>query len=702
MVRKIILSHKRAPGDVIVMTGLVRDIALAHPGKFRIGVDTSAMDVWRHNPYVDFSLRDERKRGGKGIEYIKLEYGRGIRDQNYKPAHFLSYFHLDFERQCNVRVPLMLPYPDLHLSETERTIPPVEGRYWVIISGGKSDFPIKVWEATKFQQVVDRLTGMGLGVVQVGGNDSGHWHPMLHNVLNLVGHTNLRDLIRLIYHADGVICGVTCLMHIAAALHRPCVVIAGGREAWWWEAYVRENHSLAPLQDKIKVPHQFLHTIGLLECCRHHGCWRNKVVPIRNDKSVCYQPVMLPGQPVARCMHMITSTHVMEAVMKYYTDKTLPPIQSLCEAPQISRPPDVVEVPVVQAAQAPSKQQALLSLFDVPNGEQKKDGQPHMATSTKMATRARIAIPPGTSPQEFLKRTTFRVNPQAGLEGRGPGHDPSLVAQAPGMPHPAVVPHDPAIFDHEDIGGGFTAFILFYGPDRYFDLHRRCLESFLATVPRDRIDLRVGSNELNAKSLAMIQGYVDQGVITKHYRHPGNDYKYPVMREMFHDQQHPIRTKWVLWFDDDSICDQTPAWLNVLVQKIIEHHRRDNAHMFGAPFVWTLQAGQKEWYESRPWHRSRPWRLHNGKPSPSGNKIIFCTGGFWALTHQAIVKCDIPDPGIAHNHGDVIIGEQLYQNGFRMKSFNARKQFVLTSSVKRRGVTTPVPGTHNTPRLVQV
>jgi hypothetical protein len=392
----------------------------------------------------------------------------------------------------------------------------------------------------------------------------------------------------------------------------------------------------------------------------------------------------------------------MEAVMKYYTDKTLPPIRSLTEGPTppVSQPPEVVEVPMTKPAPKPVTRAGLLSLFDTPT-DAGGNGKPCHEASTKAGARARIAIPPGQSPQEFLKNTTFRVNPKAKLEGR-PGHDPTLVAQAPGMPHPAVVPQDPKIFDHEDIGGKFTACMLFYGPDRFFDLHKRCLESFLVTTPRDRIDLRVGSNELNPKSLAMIQGYVDQGAITKHYRHLRNDLKYPVMREMFHDSQHPIQTKWVLWFDDDSICDRSPAWLNILTQQIIEHYHRANAHMFGAPFVWTLQTGQKQWYESRPWHRGKPWRLHNGKPSPSGNKIIFCAGGFWAVTHEAIVRCDIPDAGLGHNHGDVVIGEQLYQNGYRMKAFNARKQFVFTSSVPRRGVTTPVPGTRNQPKLVQV
>jgi len=712
-IRNIILSHNRAPGDTLVLTGLVRDIALTHPGRFRIAVDTSAMDFWRFNPHVDQELRQWAKRNPSSVEHVKIQYGRGIRDQNYEPLHFLPYFHKDFQTRCGVTVPLQFPYPDIHLSVEERTVSLMEGRYWCVISGGKSDFTAKVWDASKLQEVVHKLAAMGLGVVQLGSNDAGHWHPPMDGAINLVGHTNLRDMARLIHHADGIICGVTCGMHLAAALQRPCVCIAGGREAWWWEAYVRENKGLAPVQDKLTMPHQFLHTIGLLDCCKQHGCWKNKVVPLRNDKSVCYHPVTKPGQPVPLCMDMITVQHVMEAVMKYYQDGSLPPVRPAERDIPVPRrmPPAAVEVvpPKVSAEEtnvAPAMPQetkpSLLHLFDSPpngNGAAQAKKVPKTGGVKQASARAKIPVPAGMTPQEFLNKAKFKVNQNAKMEGR-PGNRSTQVATTPGMPHPAVVPQDPAVFDHPDVGGKFTICVLFYGPDRFFDLHQRCLNSIISTVPQGRLDLRVGSNELNKKSLAMIQGFVDQGIITKHYRHPENAWKYPVMREMFHDPSCPIQTKWVLWFDDDSICDRTPAWINILAQAIIQHHRLDNAHMFGAPFVWTLKDGQKAWFESRPWYHGKPWRLHNGKPAPNGNKIVFCTGGFWAITHEAIVNCDIPDSGIGHNGGDLTIGEQLYQGGYRMKSFNAKKQFVYTSSVPRRGITTPMPGTHKHHEMV--
>lgn len=332
--RKIILGHERAPGDITVMTALIRDIALTHPGRFQIGVSTSCMDLWKNNPYVtNLGPMGGGSRGKlgtkppKGVEYYKLTYGRGIRDQKYETVHFLNYFHRDFYNQAKVKVPLHYPWPDLHLSEQEKKTPLVNGRYWLFLSGGKSDFTAKVWDHRAWAATVGMLQDQGLQMVQTGAQHQGHWHPPIPNVLNLVGFGGLRELLQLIHHADGVICAVTFAMHAAAALQKPCVVIAGGREAWWWEAYVPENKGLGGEQvaSKIRVPHRYLHTIGLLDCCERHGCWKNKTVPLNGDKSICKYPIVRPGQATPKCLDMITPEMVTQACLSYYYDRTISP-----------------------------------------------------------------------------------------------------------------------------------------------------------------------------------------------------------------------------------------------------------------------------------------------------------------------------------------------------------------------------------------
>jgi hypothetical protein len=131
-------------------------------------------------------------------------------------------------------------------------------------------------------------------------------------VLDLRGETSLRDLIRLVYHAQGVLCPVTLLMHLAAAVEtkpgrpraRPCVVVAGGREPASWEAY---------------PDHRFLHTIGKLPCCAKGGCWRARSVPLGDGdskdepKHLCVDTI----NNLPRCMDMISPKHVVEAMESY-------------------------------------------------------------------------------------------------------------------------------------------------------------------------------------------------------------------------------------------------------------------------------------------------------------------------------------------------------------------------------------------------
>jgi hypothetical protein len=579
--------------------------------------------MWENNPYI---VPLKQLKTAKGIEHIKLSYGKGLRDQNHESVHFLAYFHRDFEVQARVRVPLTLPYPDIHLSDEERTQPLIEGRYWVFLSGGKSDFTAKIWSAAAWAETTQKLARLGIPLVQIGGTDKGHWHPEIPGALNLVGRTGLRDWLRLIYHADGVICGVTGTMHMAAALQRPCVVIAGGREAWWWEAYVRENAGLGGLQtaQRLSVPHRYLHTIGLLDCCRAHGCWKNKVLPLQNDPSVCKYPIVKPNQAVPKCLDMITPAHVIEAVMSYYEDRTLPPIKPLETVVRYSS----------AAINDAAKQAALPALALDARFER---GVPGTPTTT----------PPTDAPDKDIDA-------------------------------------DPVI------GGKFTICILFYGSAQFHSLHMRCLNAIISTCPPNRLDLRVGSNELCEETAAVLDRLVDHQVITKHYRHRENAFKYPVMREMFYDPELPITTNYLIWFDDDSIADRNTQWLSLLTQTILANPQ---AGLFGADMTIRLSPAQQQTYKSRPWYRELPFRMKNHKPAPNGDNTVFVAGGFFCLKTEAMRAADVPDATLTPNGGDYTSGEPRYQAGYNVVGWNRQKQFIHTSSVARRGANQPHFGT---------
>jgi hypothetical protein len=326
--RKLILKFQMAPGDVSMLTSLVRDLKLTYGDKYLVDIRTNFPGIWRHNPYLT-SLNESMP----GVELVDLQRDCYLpamkRAQRGERIHFVRAFHHTFELRTGIHVPLLFPRPDFHLTAQEKQEPLIAGRYWIVVPGGKTDMTNKIWLQDRWQAVVDRLRPWGLRFVQEGATKPGCVHPPLNNVLNTVGMTSIRDLMRNIYHADGVICNVTFMMHLAGGLERPCVVLGGGREEPWWEEYSNDWRAFGDQCEPVRVPHRFLHTLGQLPCCRPHGCWRRRVVAQADNhkmfnKDLCRQPVTTKEQIAPACLHKITVDHVIEAVMWYYERGFLP------------------------------------------------------------------------------------------------------------------------------------------------------------------------------------------------------------------------------------------------------------------------------------------------------------------------------------------------------------------------------------------
>jgi ADP-heptose:LPS heptosyltransferase len=332
MMRKVRLLNTQSPGDIVTLTAAVRDIKKHHGDNISIGIHprTSCKELWEHNPYID-SISDEdaekfpdSQAGGKDRPYLRMEYPL-IHQSNATPHHFIHGFAAFLGEKLGMPFPLTEFKGDIHISSQEMAwISQVEetghkGPFWIIVAGGKEDFTCKWWNPDWYQEVVNKLRGR-VQFVQVG--EARHWHNPLKNVINLLGKTDIRQLIRLVYHADGILCPVTFAMHLAAAVPtkeskpriRACVVIAGGREPNHWEAY---------------PGHQFLHTVGALSCCDHGGCWRSRCQKIndgdaKDRENVCEYPVdVKPGLCIPKCMVMITPDKVVQAIHTYYEGGTL-------------------------------------------------------------------------------------------------------------------------------------------------------------------------------------------------------------------------------------------------------------------------------------------------------------------------------------------------------------------------------------------
>lgn len=351
--KKIILTNDRAAGDVLMLTAFVRDMHRAYPGEFLTDVWTGNFQMWDHNPHITPLVQN-----APDVVHVRAEYP-AIESSNVRPGHFITAFHEYLEEKLTelfqppsrYHIPVTEFRGDIHLSVAERqpsfsahyqrrcdgSIEPLESPafsmpfperpYWIVVAGGKYDFTTKWWNPAHYQSVVDMLAGE-VNFVQCGLK--GHWHPPLRGVTNFVGKTNLRHFLQLIHHSEGVLCPVTFAMHAAAALPmeswhtdrsgktlprlRPCVVIAGGREAPHWEAY---------------PGHQFLHTVGTLPCCAHGGCYCVRCQKVgdvddagepdhRDCENLCQLPVAVSNKlMIPQCMNDIAPETVVASIRRF-------------------------------------------------------------------------------------------------------------------------------------------------------------------------------------------------------------------------------------------------------------------------------------------------------------------------------------------------------------------------------------------------
>jgi ADP-heptose:LPS heptosyltransferase len=309
--RKIILRNFQSPGDIVMLTAAVRDLHRAHPGRFTVDVRTPCPALWEHNPWIR-PLRES----DPTVTVIACEYPR-VHQSNRLPGHFVEAFGAFLGERLGVRVPSSDFRGDVHLAPVEREwMSQVEESvgapvpFWLVNAGGKFDFTAKWWDRARYQAVIDHFRGRIL-FVQVG--EGGHHHPPLDGVLDLRGRTDLRQLVRLVHHAQGALTPVSLLMHLAAAVevkegrpkNRACVVVAGGREPPHWEAYPH---------------HQYVSAVGALLCCDQGGCWKSRVVPLHDGdekdrpEHLCVDVVgTLP-----RCMHLIRAEDVIRRIELYF------------------------------------------------------------------------------------------------------------------------------------------------------------------------------------------------------------------------------------------------------------------------------------------------------------------------------------------------------------------------------------------------
>ena len=301
---KLILQNRQSPGDILVMSSAIRALHQAYLGEYLTDVRSPCTNIYENSPYL--TPLDEN---APDVTTIDMEYPE-IHLSGQSGRHFSDGHRMFLAEQIGRPIPQNGIQPDLFLSEAEKRRSLVEeisgysGDYVVLDAGYKNDYSLKGYSF--YQDVVELLASRGIRCVQVGLQSSGHTHPILAGTISLIGKTdNSRDLFSVIYNADAVITPVSFPMHVAAALRKPCVVVALGREAARWEYY---------------PDHRYLTTNGTLPCCSYDGCWKNTIAD-------CVDLVDSRNGKVPHCQTLVTPGAIVEAVAMYYEGGMVKPVE---------------------------------------------------------------------------------------------------------------------------------------------------------------------------------------------------------------------------------------------------------------------------------------------------------------------------------------------------------------------------------------
>jgi Glycosyltransferase family 9 (heptosyltransferase) len=293
--RRLVLRTTQAPGDTLCMTAAVYSLHKSYPGEYLTGVVSPHQEIWENNPDV------VQVGHLAGAEMVDMHYP-AIHESNDRAIHFMQGWCEHLGASLGVQIPLMTNRPRLYFNDQE---PQVED-YWVVCSGTKKDFTLKAWGRSRYQEVMDRLSGK-VKFIQVGASSDDHPPLYQAGLRQIVGKTTLCQLFEVVRRSRGVLCGITLLMHVAAALGKPAVVIAGGREPVPWNAYPKQH---------------YLHTVGALPCSTPQGaagvaCWRGRVVPLGDNPEFDSSTCLYPEGNVGRCMTLIRPAEVADLILRY-------------------------------------------------------------------------------------------------------------------------------------------------------------------------------------------------------------------------------------------------------------------------------------------------------------------------------------------------------------------------------------------------
>lgn len=293
-----------------MLTSAIRDLHLSYPGKFVTDVRTYYPELWANSPY----LRQLSQWEGEveTVDCTNLLWA----DRSRLSCHAIHSFTHFLNEYLDQNIKPIWFKPEINLTEQEKEwVSQVHEKtgedtpFWIVSTGDEKDNLLNLWPYERYQQVIDHFREE-VFFVQTGLQGK---EPALEGVLDLRGKTDMRQLVRLVYHSWGVITPPSLLMHLAVGVevkesmpeNRPCVVIAGGTDPPQWHAYTN---------------HQYIHPVGTLKCCDNGGCGKTR---LGNGKEADEQACVSMTERGPRCLDIIKPEQVIRAMEMYRQGATV-------------------------------------------------------------------------------------------------------------------------------------------------------------------------------------------------------------------------------------------------------------------------------------------------------------------------------------------------------------------------------------------
>lgn len=253
-------------GDHLMLSAVIEGLKAERP-ELRIHVAASHPELFRHNPHVERALYEGRLKKWRPNElerYVRVHF------RPPEARHLQVSGHLIDDMYARVGIPLRERprQPRIYLSEQERQfrasqIEALPRPRIAIVPFGKSTvrLPNKIYPADQWTELTRLLTGIGGTLLHLGTRREG---PLAQGAEDYrdIGYRHTASVLQ---RCDLLITHVSGIMHLAAAVRTPAVVLYGAAEHPAISGYPWNRNLYVPID---------CGPCWLETPCDHHSCMK--------------------------------------------------------------------------------------------------------------------------------------------------------------------------------------------------------------------------------------------------------------------------------------------------------------------------------------------------------------------------------------------------------------------------------------------